>query len=277
MKIIHFTASFLIFFLFLIVSSSNYKLRSFFRKPIESVIKHLKLTISSVSLAKLFTKLGSKKPYILLAMRIQKRCKNESLLKTWIRIIKYYRKDIEIMTKKPFSNKKYWYIYHSKRKKILRMFLKSFVKCGYVHGAKNVIGKIIQSYASYYNPYVLVSFILLLKKIFYRKRTIITQRQNDTIYPFHVIKKLDRLKKFKRYCKKYKNHCLFYRFNCVRKRRYCRYVETVKERVIHEVRKVFSYYFSKVFSFVIKNGKMKKSKRSLFARLSSLYYFKSPK
>jgi len=220
MKIIHFTNSFLIFFLFLIVSTSNYKLRSIFRKPIDSVIKSLKLKISSLALAKLFTKLGSKQPYVILAMNIQKRCKNERLLKTWIKILKYYKKDINLMTKKPFSNKKFWYIYHSKRKKILRLFLKSFIKCGYVDGARNVIGKIIKSYASYYNPFVLVSFIYLLKKVFYRKRTIRNQRQNDTIYPFHVIKKLNRLRKFKNNCKKYKNHCLFYRYNCVRKIRY---------------------------------------------------------
>ena len=284
MKLIRIALAFFIYVLLHLSVSSCSKSSSYrrpytkFLDPRAIVLKKLNLGVASIALANVFTRLGSRSTVINLAIRIQKRCKGNTLLNSWLKIIKINKKWINNSTKHPFNIKRYLYIYDRHRKSVFRQFIKTFIKCGLVRGSRNQIKLLRQAYYSSnkMGRGLLVNLILTLKRIFLRKKIIRSNHDNKTIYPTRLLHKMIILRgkianclRYKKFCKNFGNHCAYYRYTC-------KFTSLYRDRIIYKVRKIFTYYFSQLFSVIAKSSKYIKSNMKRGRKIYKRFFYKTP-
>ena len=246
--------SFLSLFLIFLIYGKFYNctFSNIFNKfPDIEIMKSLKIKTASFALADLLKILGSDDTVLELALRIEKKCNNNKLLKIWIKIVKLNKNAIWKMTRRPFIYSKFWLVHHNRRRKILQLFLKSFIKCGNVKGTDKAINKIIKTYVFNQNPLILVNFINLVKKIFYRRKGL-----NNSIYSQRLLRKIIKLEKMNKTCLKYSYFCKIFRYRCLRKKFLCKLIPIYRDTFIMKVRKVFTFFFSRAFSKIVNKYKI---------------------
>lgn len=273
-------------FLIFIVSriscvSHKFSPKKKYHEPNVLVIKKMKIEVGAITLANIFKRLGSKSRTINLARRIQKRCKGKRILNDWLRIIKHYKRIINLSAKRPFNLRRFWYVYHKQRVSLFKQFLKSFIKCGKVKGTNKQMRRIYKAYftVNYIRKRFLISLVKQLKKIFMRNKKIVNKRKklvNDTIYPTNILMKMIRMRKYINSCLKYKHSCKIYGNMCKKYRFVCKFASKFRDSLIYKVRRIFAYYFSVLFSGLLIASKYKKVKLKLRRNKSSGFFYKSP-
>jgi hypothetical protein len=216
-------------------------------------LKLKKANVASEALANLFIRLGVKENVAKLATRIEYRCPKGKLLNHCLNIIKRHHKMLKNSNKRPYTLTKHYQIYKKQRITLFKSFIKSFLKCGKIRGAKKAITKLFEAYfnAKYLHQQTLVNFMKMMRKIFYRKKVVRNQRDNRTIYKYSLLKKMIYLKKLIKKCNNNKNLCRTMGYKCKFSNKICKYTKKFKESIIYKVRRVFSYYFSINFAQVI--------------------------
>ena len=124
-----------------------------------------------------------------------------------------------------------------------------------------------------HSDFKLVKFIHTLKKLFYRKKIIRSKKDNITIYPYRLVRKIMKLKRILNYCLKYKASCVNYGKDCYKYRSVCKLAKNYKQTFIQKVRRVFSYYFSTLFAYTINPSHLKKNKNF---KKRSVFFYKRP-
>lgn len=222
--------------------------------PDVHIVRRVRVGVAPLSLAVLLKKLGARGSVSRIAAHIHMKCGSVRLQRLWLKIVFTYRRVISFSSKHPFTMRRFWYIYHRSRKSFVRIFLKSFIKCGRVPGATRAIRKIIISYAAtrHERKYKLLKFLQRIKKIFFRKKIIRSREDNNTIYPTHIIKKLVKMKRLMIRCIIKKRMCLRRQHYCDRYRKFCKRAFKIKQQIGPKVKKIFIDYFSSLwYNYII--------------------------
>jgi hypothetical protein len=221
------------------------------QKKVNPIIKHL--SVGSLALANLLKRLGSNESIVKLTLRIQNKCRKGKILKSWLKIVKSYGRLIKNSTKYPYIHRNFWHLGKNKRIQMFKKFVETFVNCGNVQGARSAINKISQTY-NRINHVPLSKMVQLtrqVKRIFFRKKIIKNDRDNNTIYKYRLILKIVHLKRNLKKCLHSRKMCLFYAYRCRHYRTICTYVKSYRASIIDKVRETFAYYFSIVFTNLI--------------------------
>lgn len=211
--------------------------------------RKVKLGSAPLSLAHLLKKLGAKGSIMRLAKYIHFKCGSKALLRHWIRIVYMNRRVISRSTQHPFTLRRFRSINHNHRKAIIRLFLRSFIRCGRVPGAKRAFKKIFISYAAtrQEKKLKLLKLTQYLKKVFFTKSRLKKQSDNQTIYPTFLLKKIIKLRRYMQMCIMVKRICRISSKNCRSYRTSCKKAYRLKRSVKNPVRKIFVDYFSRLW------------------------------
>ncbi len=218
-------------------------------------VRKIRLGLGPLSLAVLLKRLGARGSVMKLGSYIDSKCGRLGLQRKWIRIVSVYRRVISRSSRHPFNLRRFWYLYHRSRKSVIRHFLRSFIQCGRVPGSRRAIKKLIFSYAAtkYERKEKVIKFVQNLKKIFFRRRRITNSRENNTIYPLYLVRKLIRMRRYLVRCLSDKRICKRKGTHCRRSKVYCRRARHLKRKIHPTVRKYFVRYFSNLFYNYISN------------------------
>ena len=233
-------------------------------------VRKIRLGLGPLSLAVLLKKLGARGSIMKLGAYIHLKCGRLGLQRRWLRIVSLYRRVFRRSSQHPFTIRRFWYLYHRSRKSIIRHFLRSFIKCGRVPGSRRAIKKLIFSYAAtkYEKKEKVLKFVQNLKKVFFRKRRIRSNNDNNTIYPTYLVKKLNRMRRYLIRCILYKRICRRRDTHCTRSKIYCRRARHIKRRISHKVRKIFVRFFSNLWHDYIINPSINRIRVYIVRRYS---------
>jgi hypothetical protein len=232
--------------------------------------------LGPLSLAVLLKRLGARGSVMKLGAYIHLKCGRTGIQRKWLRIVSFFKRVIRRSTQHPFNLRRFWYLYHRSRKSLIRHFLRSFIKCGRVPGSRRAIKKIIFSYAAtkYERKRKTLKFVQRLKKLFFRKRRVRTRRDNNTIYPFYLVKKLVRMRRYLMRCIFYKRVCRRKNTHCRRSRVYCRRARRLRRKINPTVRKFFVRYFSNLWYNYIRNPSVNRIRIYIVRRYSHRWLHK---
>jgi len=218
-------------------------------------VRKIRLGLGPLSLAVLLKRLGARGSIMKLGAHIHLKCGRLGLQRKWLRIVRFYRRVIRRSSQHPFNLRRFWYLYHRSRKSLIRHFLRTFIKCGRVPGSRRAIKKLIFSYAAtkYERKGKALKFVQRLKKLFFRRRRIRSHRDNNTIYPLYLVKKLVRMRRYLVRCILYKRICRRKNTHCRRSKVYCRRARHLKRKIDPTVKKFFIRYFSNLWYDYISN------------------------
>lgn len=233
-----------------------------------------KLGIAPYSLALLLKKLGAQGSVSSIASDIEYNCGNKRLLRYWIRIVASKKLIFSRSTQHPFILRRFWYIYHKHRILIVRQFLKSFLKCGRVPGSQRAFKRIIISYAATRQEKKLkvLKIIQRLKKAFFTKKKVNKKRDNNTIYPTYLLKKIIKLRSYMIKCLKSRVVCMRFEKNCKKSKSNCKRALIQKRKINPRVHKIFVNYFANLWHDYISNPSISRIRIYIVRKYRRKYY-----
>ena len=109
-----------------------------------------------------------------------------------------------------------------------------------------------------------------------RKKRIDSRFKNETIYNTRLLFKMINLKSHIATCLKFKMMCTIYGNQCHKYRSVCRFASQYRDSIIYKVRRVFAYYFSVLFSGLVKAAKYNMSKIKIRREKKESLFFINP-
>ena len=213
-------------------------------------IRRVKIGSAPLALAVLLKTLGARDSVRRMATKIHLRCGSKRLLHKWMRIIMLNKKVISQSTKHPFTLRRFWYIYHKNRIMLIKLFLRTFIKCGRVSGSRKAYNKMVISYASARTErkLKLLKFTQRIKKVFFRKKRISSNKDNKTIYPTYLLKRIVKSRIYTIKCLKYRKICRRHNEQCDNSHKNCKKAINLKRRINRKVKRIFVDYFSNLWA-----------------------------